>query len=317
MSLATANRDLLTTYGNPGADISTAGSTQEWLAKAGLGWKAEMAKISYRANGDVRMYDDRRIIFRNDTGFGLGVASPKFKLFQPEDIGTFFDDVCKNNGLTPDRAGFLKGGRVIFARAKVGKTLRIHGNDVVEGEINLATSFDGSIPTCFRFGTRRLVCKNGMTVGTDIVPVYRVSHRSIVSLEGAKVHLGLDGVFEKFQEQAERMADTTVTQRQAIAFFLDVYHSMKTEQLVDAQAEITKKTDATIARLAQHFIASPGADLPSAKGTVWGLLNAVTYDVDHVMSRRQTEDSHAFSALFGRGEELKNKAREIALELAA
>jgi hypothetical protein len=42
----------------------------------------------------------------------------------------------------------------------------------------------------------------------------------------------------------------------------------------------------------------------------------VTYDIDHARKARNDE-SRACSALFGDGERVKNKARNLALELAA
>jgi phage/plasmid-like protein (TIGR03299 family) len=310
----------------PGNDVSQARTVQELLQRAGMNWTAKMAKVQFAPElaGDdptdtrirqLNEVSDRRVIYRNDTGLDLGVTSDHYKMFQPEDVGVFFQDLCDRHGFTMDRAGVFKGGRVIFARAKVGKALRIHGNDVVEGECQLVTSFDGSLATMIRFGTKRLICLNGMTVGEDIVPVVRVSHRSLVNQAEVKIKLGLEGVFEKFEEQAEILADTAVNNRQAIEFFMQVYHDMKLEQMVDAQQNAKDKMDATVARLAQHFIASPGAQLASAKNTAWGLVNAVTYDVDHVINARSAEN-RTFSSLFGAGEKLKNRAWELARSMA-
>lgn len=309
---------LIATMNDVGADISNATSREDWLRTADLGWTARMADVMFRTHNDPRLatVDDRKVIYRDDTGLDLGITSDHFKMFQPDDVGYFFEDLCQRHGFVLDRAGTFKGGRVIFARAKVGRALRIHGNDLVEGTVNLVTSFDGSIATTIRFGTLRLICTNGLMVGEDIVPVIKVKHRSIVNPTEVKLKLGLTGVYERFETEADRMASKQVNERQAIEFFMQVYHDMKAEQLVDAQTDKTKKIDETIARLAQHFIAAPGSQLPSAKGTVWGLLNAVTYDVDHAINARSFEN-RTFSSLFGPGEKLKQKARDLALSLAA
>lgn len=317
MAIATSNRDLRVTMNDAGNDISQATDLPSWMARADLSWEAKQAMVRYTPAGfeNQKMFEveDKRVIYRSDTGLDLGVTSDHYKMFQPLQVGEFFQDLVDRHGFSLDRAGTFKGGKVIFARAKVGRTLRIHGNDVVEGEVQLVTSFDGSLATMIRFGTKRLICTNGLTVGADIVPVVKVNHRSIVDVGAAKIKLGLDGVFEAFEAQADRMASTKVSERQAIDFFLQVYHDMKAEAIVDTQVE--NKTDKTIARLARHFIAAPGAELQSAKGTVWGLLNAVTYDVDHAINARN-EESRTFSSLFGAGEKIKNKALELANNLA-
>lgn len=110
------------------------------------------------------------------------------------------------------------------------------------------------------------------------------------------------------------MAETGVTKKQAIEFFLEVYHDMTAAAIVDKQTQAT--TDRTMARLAELFVAGPGADLRSAKGTAWGLLNAVTHDVDF-SARRRTADARLTSAWFGPGADLKEKARTLALAMAA
>ena len=59
-----------------------------------------------------------------------------------------------------------------------------------------------------------------------------------------------------------------------------------------------------------------GAELDSAKGTAWGLLNAVTEYVDH--EKRARSDEHRMdSALFGQGANVKQRALDYALQLAA
>ncbi len=59
-----------------------------------------------------------------------------------------------------------------------------------------------------------------------------------------------------------------------------------------------------------------GAELEAAKGTAWGLLNAVTEYVDHERRARSTE-YRMDSAWFGQGAVLKQRALDTALQLVA
>jgi len=59
-----------------------------------------------------------------------------------------------------------------------------------------------------------------------------------------------------------------------------------------------------------------GADLSSANGTAWGLVNAVTQFVDHER-RARSQDYRLDSAWFGQGAAIKGKAYQEALKLAA
>jgi hypothetical protein len=53
------------------------------------------------------------------------------------------------------------------------------------------------------------------------------------------------------------------------------------------------------------FQSAPGQDLGTAKETLWGAVNAVTYYIDHVRSR--TPGDRLDSAWFGAGYALKEK----------
>jgi hypothetical protein len=59
-----------------------------------------------------------------------------------------------------------------------------------------------------------------------------------------------------------------------------------------------------------------GSSLPSADGTVWGLLNAVTEHIDHHVGERRP-GARLTSAWMGPGEALKRKAWRICTKLAA
>ena len=69
------------------------------------------------------------------------------------------------------------------------------------------------------------------------------------------------------------------------------------------------------------FETAPGQNLESAKGTAWGLVNAVTYLQDHEKTFKShgelSAEDNRFKSLWigGAGEELKNKALNVALAL--
>ena len=60
---------------------------------------------------------------------------------------------------------------------------------------------------------------------------------------------------------------------------------------------------------------SPGSALASARGTLWGALNGVTYYADW-SSRARSQQNRMFSAWFGSNDNLKTRAAEVAAEMA-
>jgi hypothetical protein len=60
------------------------------------------------------------------------------------------------------------------------------------------------------------------------------------------------------------------------------------------------------------FTSAPGQQLATAKETLWGAVNAVTFYVDHVRGR--TIENRLDSAWFGPGKLLKQKAWDLATE---
>lgn len=60
---------------------------------------------------------------------------------------------------------------------------------------------------------------------------------------------------------------------------------------------------------------SPGSTLSTAKNTMWGAVNGVTYYADHIAPSRAV-GNRVFGAWFGKGEALKTEAIHIAADMA-
>ena len=58
-----------------------------------------------------------------------------------------------------------------------------------------------------------------------------------------------------------------------------------------------------------------GAEMKTSKGTLWGLVNAVTQHVDHHMGYK--DDARLRSAWFGKGDDIKTTAFKKAVDMAA
>jgi phage/plasmid-like protein (TIGR03299 family) len=294
-------------------------SLDEWRIRAKLDWTAEKVRAKFQVPGEdaPRDAENCNVLYRSDTHGFLSTVSDRYKVVQPREVIEFYRDLCDSHGFTMETCGAIRDGKVVWALAKTGDTTRVRGNDVVNGYLLLGTSYDGSAATTARFTTVRVVCNNTLTQAVNgAKAAVSIPHSSFFDADAAKIKLGV-GNFADFAENARRLAETPITNAQAIDFFLDLYHdtTMAAVAAMKAEGEKARQIDKTIARLGAIFNAGPGADLKSAKGTAWGLLNAVTYDQDHVAGR--TQDRRLSSAWFGDGANMKAEAFGKVLALAA
>lgn len=285
-----------------------------WAREAGLEWEAKESKVYFHDGNDgIAQFPKTKVIYRSDTNAALSIVSSDYKVVQPKQIMDFYRELCEHNGFQMETAGSIRGGRKIWALAKVGNTSDIlDAGDVIESYVLLATSFDRSLATSARFTSIRVVCNNTLSLATSggEIAQYYVPHSAVFSPEDAKIELKIGDAWKTFRQNAELMAETPVTGEQARDILLNVWRVPKT-----ATDKQLKSFEKTMARIANNFNNGPGANLATANGTLWGLLNAVTYEMDHARRARST-DNRLDSAWFGGGEDLKNRAYNLMVEAA-
>jgi hypothetical protein len=120
----------------------------------------------------------------------------------------------------------------------------------------------------------------------------------------------IDNSWRRFTDEVTKLSQVRVSKPQAIEFFMDLmgYDNLDAQETLDSTY--------TIRKLLHTYETAPGQDLLTARGTGWGLVNAVTYFADHGR-RARTQGSRLDSAWFGASARLKEKAFAQALELAA
>lgn len=251
-------------------------------------------------------------LLRSDTHDMLSVVSNRYKVVQPAEVLEFFDDLIKKNGFIMHTAGALRDGKRVWALAETGKDFTIDG-DTVAAYLLLATSYDGTFATTAQFTSIRVVCNNTLSWSLEGSEhqsdgVIKIPHNQEFSDVEVKLGLGLDVNWEKFKLTVEKLARTQVSPRQALEFFTRVLSV--SEEEVDEGAQ-----NFNLRKLMAFYESGPGSDLDTAKGTAWGLVNAVSFFTDHSM-RSKNSGTRFDSASFGGGARLKRKALTYALEIA-
>lgn len=294
-----------------GNNLAAQAAIEVWTKQAGMDWTIQESPVYFRpgVSAALASVGAQKVLFRSDTGAALSVVSQRFQVVQPQQVLEFYRDLTKAHGFTLETAGVLKGGRKVWALAKTNMTARIKGNDTMKGYLLLATGCDGTLATTAQFTSIRVVCNNTLAVALSSGDVaVKVPHSTAFDAASVKQQLGLSsGVWDDFIYCMKKLSERKLKIKEAEAFISQLF--------TDQNPNLTN------ARAKQKIMAlysgnGRGAELSSAQGTAFGLLNAVTEFTDH--ERKALNDDYRLdSAWFGMGAHLKGLALHRAMALAA
>ncbi|AOJ02228.1 hypothetical protein WS70_10655 [Burkholderia mayonis] len=290
-----------------------------WRRAAGMDWRIEEAEVRFvaaggRNLGSIHAFPEQKVLYRSDTKAPLSVVSARYQVVQPEEILEFYRDLTEIGGFQLETAGVLKEGRKLWALAKTGHSGTLKGKDEVNGYLLLATACDGTLATTAQFTSIRVVCANTLAIALgEGNGTIKVSHRSQFDAQAVKRQLGIaTSSWSAFMARTKALSERKVTDSAAEAFLRRVL-TYSTASLPDR--EIVAVNERAIKAVGQLYAGrGKGADLPSASGTAWGLLNAVTEYVDH-HRRARSDDHRTDAAWFGAGAMLKQRAWDEAMKL--
>ncbi len=291
-----------------------------WMKQAGMDWRIQEAPVRYLAGeagnlGQILSAPEHKVLFRSDTQVPLSVVGQRYKVVQPQAILEFYRDLSEVAGFELETAGVLKGGRKCWALARTGQSGALKGKDRTEGYVLLATACDGSMATTAQFTSIRVVCNNTLAVAVGgAVNAVKVRHNTVFDPQVVKQQLGISvSAWDGFMYRLKTLADRKVKPAEVKTFFDRVF-SIPNGSSVNLD---NKSQDRNVGQaLALFGGLGRGAELPSTKGTAYGMLNAVTELIDHHRRARNT-DNRLDSAWFGTGAEIKQRALNEALLLAA
>jgi phage/plasmid-like protein (TIGR03299 family) len=195
--------------------------------------------------------------------------------------------------------------------------LDAHATDDLEAAVRDADVVScATLSTTAKFTSVRVVCHNTLTMSTgyagegqsekDVAGgCVRIPHSAKFDPDDVRLDLGI--VFdewERFLATARKLATNKVNDAFAVEFLKTLLPTPTTaiEGKTPRPVENSKAFKSILELFQGEAI---GCTMPEAKGTAYGLLNAVTEYVDH---KRGGDDSRLSSAWFGSGEGLKNRA---------
>ena len=274
-----------------------------WAQQAGMDWKIRQSPVYFHSQEKTSvLYPDHKVLFRSDTEQALSVVSSRYQVVQPREILEFYRDLTEAGGFELETAGVLKGGRKVWALAKTNQSAAIKRNDVVNGYLLLATACDGTLATTAQFTSVRVVCNNTLAVAlTNGTGAIKVPHSTTFNAEAVKKQLDISvSSWDRFIYRMKTFSERKVTHQEAENFIRRLFNEI-------ASSPNTVNGRAMKKVMELYDGGGRGAELSSARGTVFGLLNAVTEFVDHER-RARSQDYRLDSAWFGAGAVLKQKS---------
>ena len=293
-----------------GTELPAGQPLEAWRVAAGLNFNYELAPVQFL---NVEVFPDRRVVYRSDTLAPISIVSNQYHPVQPGEVLEFFRDLTEEHGFEMETAGALKGGALVWALARTGRDFALGANDVTKQYVLLMTSCDKTLATRATLTSVRVVCWNTLSAALrqEAANLIVTNHSTRFDAQAVKTNLGLvDTTWSDFAAAADRMASRPLKEMDAQEAIIAIFG--------DPEAPADKQPNQRAMNQVIDLFhgRGKGAGLPSASGTTWGLLHACTEYVDHHAPERK-EGSRLASAWTGRGDQLKRRALDACLKLAA
>ena len=303
-----------------GNELTPQQPIEVWAEQSGMSFQILETPVRFMAEsagplGSIKTFADQKVLYRSDTQDALSVVSNRYQVVQPSEVLEFYRDLTEVAGYELETAGVLKNGKKFWALARTGQSSALKGNDLVQGFLLLATSCDGTLATTATPTTVRVVCNNTLTIAVNgAVSAIKVPHNTRFDAQAVKQQLGIAvSQWDGFMYRMRTLAERKVKNHEAMAYFLRVLCEVDPNS-----SDLSNLTNERALAKVQSLYDGQGrgSELEAAKGTAWGLLNAVTEYVDHERRARSPE-YRLDSAWFGQGAVIKQRALDTALKLVA
>ena len=265
----------------------------------------------------------------NPTG---GVRPGRPKSYANQEMFQFFKSFTEHGGVPLETIGTLDNGRIVWALATLKEEFTLMKAENVKAYLllysrnknrdNIETYFMVFRPACGN--TLQIPCK-GRTFFKNICRRPFTKQFPFISLEFHKfdesiirktketITHGREAIID-FAKNAECLINKKVTNEIAIRYMFDVFQPEVLKNLTSIEnKEVNELADKKTRLGIEAITKSPGQSLEKGVLTAWGLLNAVSYTVDHCLGNNQ--DSRLRLAWFGPNTKIKQRAFELAQNL--
>ena len=210
-----------------------------------------------------------KFIVREDTGSVVSCMTNNYRLVTNQEVSdASLPAIKKWNGVLTEASTFANGARTKWTYKFPDQKVDIGNGDVLNPQVSIHNSYDGSMQVSVLAGTYRLVCSNGMTIG-------RISdHKKFKHIIWNETDLGnLENIIEQVVDNIPRIFASDMP--------ILTGTKVKGEHIKDVIEMFPNKH---IEKITNHIIANK-------PDNYWDLLNAATWTATHLLNRK-TEVTH-------------------------
>jgi phage/plasmid-like protein (TIGR03299 family) len=283
-------------------------TSDQMLEAAGLDWTVEMVP-AFANIGGTDVGTGHSALVRNLDNKILDVVSNDWNPVQNKDAFDFFNEFITAGDMEMHTAGSLKEGQIVWALARVKQSFELFKGDQIDSYLLFSNFHKYGFSTDVRFTPIRVVCNNtlSLALNNSVERMAKFSHRKIFKPEHVKSMLGIaTNKLEKYKNMADFLGSKKAKDEDIVEYFNRIFPL--TSNKAGSEKKISKN-----AKIAMDILhTQPGSEF--AEGTWWQPFNSVTFITDHITGR--STDSRLSSAWYGQNKNLKNKALELAIEMA-
>jgi len=283
-------------------------SVDEMVTAAGIDWTVSKHPTFYRV-GDTEIETGKFALIRDTDNKFLSNVSDGWEPCQNVDAFSIFEEFVERSELEMHTAGSLKDGQVVWGLAKMKEQFALFNDDVTEQYLLLVNPHTFGNGIHVRSTPIRVVCNNTLSFALGKASDVQATqnHRTVFDAERMKEAIDIaQDKLRKYEEMAIFLSSKRYNDQSFRNFLQQIFpnHTMKEDKKEDLSRNAQRAYDVVEEQ--------PGAEF--GKGTWWQAFNSVTYLTDHELGRNQ--DTRLQSAWFGVNKDRKNRALELAVEMA-
>lgn len=266
--------------------------TAEQAMDEGLlgGWNVRKSPLSTVVDGKRLAIPGMNAVVRDNPKTGgtevlsrYGV-SDSYSIVQNEDHAAFLNTLVEESGAHFELAGSVDGGRKVFLSMKMPGHIQVGGVDPIDLSLLAINSHDGSMSFTLGVMPVRYACSNVLnSVFGGMSGLVRIRHTSGAQKQMvAQAREALEISFkylDNFQEEAERLINTTLTQSQFEQIIEREFGAGE-----DASAAANTRAEKKIEQMTDLFAEAQTHE--GVRDTAWAGYNALVEWSDHFAPTR-------------------------------